>query len=108
MTAIENIINQIENETRRFGNTKTRVAAVLRLIKAKLVELFSGKLDKGRYTGTADDLNNAIGNKVDKVPGRYSPPMTSRMNYVQSWRDYRMWIYLSYYPREAIQGLLKT
>lgn len=70
MTAIENIINQIENETRRFGNTKTRVAAVLRLIKAKLVELFSGKLDKGRYTGTADDLNNAIGNKVDKVPGK--------------------------------------
>ena len=71
MTAIENIINQIENETRRFGNTKTRVAAVLRLIKAKLVELFSGKLDKGRYTGTADDLNNAIGNKVDKVPGKF-------------------------------------
>ena len=70
MTAIENIINQIENETRRFGNTKTRVAAVLRLIKAKLVELFSSKLDKGRYTGTADDLNNAIGNKVDKVPGK--------------------------------------
>lgn len=70
MTAIENIINQIENETRRFGNTKTRVAAVLRLIKAKLVELFTGKLDKGRYTGTADDLNNAIGNKVDKVPGK--------------------------------------
>nr|DAT34005.1 MAG TPA: tail repeat-like protein [Caudoviricetes sp.] len=70
MTAIENIINQIENETRRFGNTKTRVAAVLRLIKAKLVELFSGKLDKGRYTGTADDLNNTIGNKVDKVPGK--------------------------------------
>lgn len=70
MTAIENIINQIENETRRFGNTKTRVAAVLRLIKAKLVELFSGKLDKGRYTGTADDLNNAIVNKVDKVPGK--------------------------------------
>lgn len=70
MTAIENIINQIENETRRFGNTKTRVAAVLRLIKAKLVELFSGKLDKGRYAGTADDLNNAIGNKVDKVPGK--------------------------------------
>ena len=70
MTAIENIINQIENETRRFGNTKTRVAAVLRLIKAKLVDLFSGKLDKGRYTGTADDLNNAIGNKVDKVPGK--------------------------------------
>ena len=70
MTAIENIINQIENETRRFGNTKTRVATVLRLIKAKLVELFSGKLDKGRYTGTADDLNNAIGNKVDKVPGK--------------------------------------
>ena len=70
MTAIENIINQIENETRRFGNTKTRVAAVLRLIKAKLVELFSGKLDKGRYTGTADDLNNAIGNKVDKETGK--------------------------------------
>lgn len=70
MTAIENIINQIENETRRFGNTKTRVAAVLRLIKAKLVDLFSGKLDKGRYAGTADDLNNAIGNKVDKVPGK--------------------------------------
>lgn len=70
MTAIENIINQIENETRRFGNTKTRVAAVLRLIKAKLVELSSGKLDKGRYTGTADDLNNAIGNKVDKIPGK--------------------------------------
>ena len=70
MTAIENIINQIENETRRFGNTKTRVAAVLRLIKAKLIELFSGKLDKGRYAGTADDLNNAIGNKVDKVPGK--------------------------------------
>lgn len=70
MTAIENIINQIENETRRFGNTKTRVAAVLRLIKEKLVELFSGKLDKGRYTGTADDLNNTIGNKVDKVPGK--------------------------------------
>ena len=70
MTAIENIINQIENETRRFGNTKTRVAAVLRLIKAKLVDLFSGKLDKGRYTGTADDLNNAISNKVDKVPGK--------------------------------------
>ena len=70
MTAIENIINQIENETRRFGNTKTRIAAVLRLIKAKLVELFSGKLDKGRYTGTADDLNNTIGNKVDKVPGK--------------------------------------
>lgn len=70
MTAIENIINQIENETRRFGNTKTRVAAVLRLIKAKLVELFSGKLDKGRYAGTAEDLNNAIGNKVDKVPGK--------------------------------------
>ncbi len=70
MTAIENIINQIENETRRFGNTKTRVAAVLRLIKTKLVELFSGKLDKGRYTGTADDLNNAIGNKVDKEAGK--------------------------------------
>lgn len=70
MTAIENIINQIENETRRFGNTKTRVAAVLRLIKTKLVDLFSGKLDKGRYAGTADDLNNAIGNKVDKVPGK--------------------------------------
>lgn len=70
MTAIENIINQIENETRRFGNTKTRVAAVLRLIKAKLVDLFSGKLDKGRYTGTADDLNNAIGNKVDKEAGK--------------------------------------
>lgn len=70
MTAIENIINQIENETRRFGNTKTRVAAVLRLIKAKLVELFSGKLDKGRYAGTADDLNNAIGNKVDKEAGK--------------------------------------
>lgn len=70
MTAIENIINQIENETRRFGNTKTRVAAVLRLIKAKLVELFRGKLDKGRYAGTAEDLNNAIGNKVDKVPGK--------------------------------------
>jgi len=70
MTAIENIINQIENETRRFGNTKTRVAAVLRLIKAKLVDLFSGKLDKGRYIGSADDLNNAIGNKVDKVPGK--------------------------------------
>ena len=70
MTAIENIINQIENETRRFGNTKTRVAAVLRLIKTKLVDLFSGKLDKGRYTGSADDLNNAIGNKVDKVPGK--------------------------------------
>nr|DAF51650.1 MAG TPA: hypothetical protein [Siphoviridae sp. ct3ka12] len=70
MTAIENIINQIENETRRFGNTKTRVAAVLRLIKTKLIDLFSGKLDKGRYTGSADDLNNAIGNKVDKVPGK--------------------------------------
>ena len=70
MTAIENIINQIENETRRFGNTKTRVATVLKLIKAKLIDLFNGKLDKGRYAGTAEDLNNAIGNKVDKVPGK--------------------------------------
>ena len=47
MTAIDNIINQIEGETQNRGNTKTRIAAVLRL-----------------------DLIGAIGNKVDKVPGK--------------------------------------
>ena len=70
MTAIDNIINQIEGETQNRGNTKTRVAAVLRLLRDKIVNLFSTKLDKGNYTGSAEDLYGAIGNKVDKVPGK--------------------------------------
>lgn len=70
MTAIDNIINQIEGETQNRGNTKTRVAAVLRLLRDKIVNLFSSKLDKGTYSGNAGDLYEAIGNKVDKVPGK--------------------------------------
>lgn len=70
MTAIDNIINQIEGETQNRGNTKTRVAAVLRLLRDKIVNLFSSKLDKGTYSGNAADLYRAIGNKVDKVPGK--------------------------------------
>ena len=70
MTAIDNIINQIEGETQNRGNTKTRIAAVLRLLRDKIVNLFSTKLDKGDYTGSAEDLYGAIGNKVDKVPGK--------------------------------------
>ena len=49
MTAIDNIINQIEGETQNRGNTKTRVAAVLRLLRNKIANLFSDKLDKGTY-----------------------------------------------------------
>lgn len=70
MTAIDNIINQIEGETQNRGNTKTRIAAVLRLLRNKIANLFSDKLDKGTYTGNAEDLIGAIGNKVDKVPGK--------------------------------------
>lgn len=73
MRAIENIIQQIEGETRTGGNTKERVGAVLRLLKGKLEQfltLFNGKLDKGNYEGTANDLANAIDRKVDKVPGK--------------------------------------
>lgn len=70
MTAIDNIINQIEGETQNRGNTKTRVAAVLRLLRDKIERLFSTKLDKGSYTGTADDLRTSIDRKVDKVPGK--------------------------------------
>jgi len=70
MTAIDNIINQIEGETQNRGNTKTRIAAVLRLLRDKIVGLFSTKLDKGSYTGTADDLRTSIDRKVDKVPGK--------------------------------------
>lgn len=70
MTAIDNIINQIEGETQNRGNTKTRIAAVLRLLRGKIANLFSDKLDKGTYTGNAGDLISAIGNKVDKVPGK--------------------------------------
>lgn len=70
MTAIDNIINQIEGETQNRGNTKTRIAAVLRLLRDKIVNLFSSKLDKGTYSGNAGDLYGAIGNKVDKVPGK--------------------------------------
>ena len=73
MRAIENIIQQIEGETRTGGNTKERVGAVLRLLKGKLeqfLRLFDGKLDKGNYEGTANDLANAIDRKVDKVSGK--------------------------------------
>ena len=73
MRAIENIIQQIEGETRTGGNTKERVGAVLRLLKGKLEQfltLFNGKLDKGNYEGTANDLANAIDRKVDKVTGK--------------------------------------
>ena len=70
MTAIDNIINQIEGETQNRGNTKTRIAAVLRLLRDKIVGLFSTKLDKGSYTGTADDLRTSIDGKVDKVTGK--------------------------------------
>jgi hypothetical protein len=70
MTAIDNIINQIEGETQNRGNTKTRIAAVLRLLRDKIERLFSTKLDKGNYTGTADDLRTSIDRKVDKVPGK--------------------------------------
>ena len=70
MTAIDNIINQIEGETQNRGNTKTRIAAVLRLLRDKIAGLFSTKLDKGSYTGTADDLRTSIDRKVDKVPGK--------------------------------------
>lgn len=70
MTAIDNIINQIEGETQNRGNTKTRIAAVLRLLRDKITGLFSTKLDKGNYTGTADDLRTSIDGKVDKVPGK--------------------------------------
>ena len=73
MRAIENIIQQIEGETRTGGNTKERVGAVLRLLKGKLEQfltLFNGKLDKGNYEGTANDLANAIDRKVDKVQGK--------------------------------------
>lgn len=70
MTAIDNIINQIEGETQNRGNTKTRIAAVLRLLRDKIVNQFSSKLDKGTYSGNAGDLYGAIGNKVDKVPGK--------------------------------------
>jgi len=73
MRAIENIIQQIEGETRTGGNTKERVGAVLRLLKGKLeqfLRLFGEKLDKGNYEGTANDLANAIDRKVDKVTGK--------------------------------------
>lgn len=73
MRAIENIIQQIEGETRTGGNTKERVGAVLRLLKGKLeqfLRLFGEKLDKGNYEGTANDLANAIDRKVDKVSGK--------------------------------------
>ena len=73
MRAIENIIQQIEGETRTGGNTKERVGAVLRLLKGKLEQfltLFDEKLDKGNYEGTANDLSNAIDRKVDKVTGK--------------------------------------
>ena len=70
MTAIDNIINQIEGETQNRGNTKTRIAAVLRLLRDKIARLFSTKLDKGSYTGTADDLHTSIDRKVDKVSGK--------------------------------------
>ena len=70
MTAIDNIINQIEGETQNRGNTKTRIAAVLRLLRDKIANLFSSKLDKGTYTGNAGDLYETIGNKVDKVHGK--------------------------------------
>ena len=70
MTAIDNIINQIEGETQNRGNTKTRIAAVLRLLRDKIAGLFSTKLDKGSYTGTANDLRTSIDGKVDKVPGK--------------------------------------
>ena len=73
MRAIENIIQQIEGGTRTGGNTKERVGAVLRLLKGKLEQfltLFNGKLDKGNYEGTANDLANAIDRKVDKVQGK--------------------------------------
>lgn len=70
MTAIDNIINQIEGETQNRGNTKTRIAAVLRLLRDKIERLFSTKLDKGSYTGTADDLRTSIDGKVDKVLGK--------------------------------------
>ena len=70
MTAIDNIINQIEGETQNRGNTKTRIAAVLRLLRDKIDNLFSSKLDKGTYTGDAGDLYETIGNKVDKVHGK--------------------------------------
>lgn len=70
MTAIDNIINQIEGETQNRGNTKTRIAAVLRLLRDKIERLFSTKLDKGSYTGTADDLHTSIDRKVDKVSGK--------------------------------------
>ena len=70
MTAIDNIINQIEGETQNRGNTKTRIAAVLRLLRDKIERLFTTKLDKGSYTGTADDLRTSIDRKVDKVPGK--------------------------------------
>ena len=70
MTAIDNIINQIEGETQNRGNTKTRIAAVLRLLRDKIANLFSSKLDKGTYTGNAGDLYETIGNKIDKVPGK--------------------------------------
>ena len=73
MRAIENIIQQIEGETRTGGNTKERVGAVLRLLKGKLeqfLRLFGEKLDKGNYEGTANDLANAIDRKVDKVAGK--------------------------------------
>ena len=70
MTAIDNIINQIEGETQNRGNTKTRIAAVLRLLRNKIANLFSDKLDKGTYTGTADDLRTSIDRKVDKEAGK--------------------------------------
>ena len=108
MTAIDNIINQIEGETQNRGNTKTRVAAVLRLLRDKIVNLFSNKLDKGTYSGNAGDLYGAIGEKWIKYQGRYYPLMTSRMSYVPSWRDCGMWIYQVYCPREVIQGQLRA
>ena len=73
MTAIENIIREIESEVRQHGNTKARIGAVLRLLKNKIVDLFSsvgGKLDKGGYTGTALDLNSAILQRVVKESGK--------------------------------------
>ena len=70
MTAIDNIINQIEGETQNRGNTKTRIAAVLRLLRNKIANLFSDKLDKGTYTGTADDLRTSIDRKEDKEAGK--------------------------------------
>ena len=42
-------------------------------MKGKLEQfltLFNGKLDKGNYEGTANDLANAIDRKVDKVTGK--------------------------------------